>query len=233
MCKSGSIFSKTAIFDPFFPEISGIFGDSGDFPGKNFPEIGEFSGGIFPEDFPEIGCIFARTRKKQEKNARFFRGFPGDFPGDFPGISRRLFSEKTRIFLDFHPVLPTCTLFRSARSGKNPQISGKVPGDFRNSRESPEKISRNSREFPKFPKFPRDGFFRKLSPLFRNFRIFWYVKKNVNPTCNDYGLLQYYPAQQYRIVSNRDQDYITWVEIQLSPRVFPMRVKDNVDVIRC
>ena len=163
MCKSGSIFPKTVIFDPFFPEISGIFGDSGDFPGKNFPEIGEFSGGIFPEDFPEIGCIFARTRKKQEKTARFFRGFPGDFPGDFPGISRGLFSEKTRIFPDFHPVLPTCTLLRSARSGKNPQISGKVPGDFRNSRESPEKISRNSRKFrptgfsenfPNFPEFP-------------------------------------------------------------------------------
>ena len=147
MCKSGSIFPKTVIFDPFFPEISGIFGDSGDFPGKNFPEIGEFSGGIFPEDFPEIGCIFARTRKKQEKTARFFRGFPGDFPGDFPGISRGLFSEKTRIFLDFHPVLPPCTLLHSARSGKNPQISGKVPPDFRNSRESPEKISRNSRKF--------------------------------------------------------------------------------------
>jgi hypothetical protein len=147
VCKSGSIFPKTVIFDPFFPEISGIFGDSGDFPGKNFPEIWEFSGGIFPEDFPEIGCIFAHTRKKQEKTARFFRGFPGDFPGDFPGISRGLFSEKTRIFPDFHPVLPTCNLLRSARSVKNPRISGKVPGDFRNSRESPEKISRNSRKF--------------------------------------------------------------------------------------
>ena len=147
MCKSGSIFPKTVIFDPFFPEISGIFGDSGDFPGKNFPEIGEFSGGIFPEDFSKIGCIFARTRKKQEKTARFFRGFPGDFPGDFPGISRGLFSEKTRIFPDFHPVLPTCILLCSARSGKNPRISGKVPRDFRNSRESPEKISRNSRKF--------------------------------------------------------------------------------------
>jgi hypothetical protein len=40
-----------------------------------------------------------------------------------------------------------CTLFRSARSGKNPRISGKVPGDFPNSQESPEKISRNSRKF--------------------------------------------------------------------------------------
>jgi hypothetical protein len=147
VCKSGSIFPKTVLFDPFFPEISGIFEDSGDFPGKNFPEIGEFSGGIFSEHFAEIGCIFARTREKQEKTARFFRGFPGDFPGDFPGISRRLFSEKSRIFLDFHPVLPTVTLLRSARSGKNPQISGKVPEDFRNSRESPEKISRNSRKF--------------------------------------------------------------------------------------
>jgi hypothetical protein len=94
-----------------------------------------------------MGCIFACTRKKQEKTARFFRGFPGDFPGDFPGISRGLFLEKTRIFLDFHPVLPSCTLLRSAGSGKHPQISGKVPGDFRNSRESPEKISRNSRKF--------------------------------------------------------------------------------------
>jgi hypothetical protein len=157
VCKSGSIFPKTVIFDPFFPEISGIFGDSGDFPGKNYPDIGEFSGGIFPEDFAEIGCIFAFTRKKQKKNARFFRGFPGDFPGDFPGISRGLFSEKTWIFLDFHPVLPTCILLRSARSGKNPQISGKVPGDFRNSRESPEKISRNSR------KFRPTGFFGKFS----------------------------------------------------------------------
>ena len=166
MCKSGSIFPKTVIFDPFFPEISGIFGDSGDFPGKNFPEIGEFSGGIFPEDFSEIGCIFACTRKKQEKNARFFRGFPGDFPGDFPGISRRLFSEKTRIFLDFHPVLPTCTLFRSARSGKNPRISGKVPGDFRNSRESPGK------NFPKFPEIPSDRFSGKIFRIFRNFSNF-------------------------------------------------------------
>jgi len=147
VCKSGSIFPKTGIFDPFFPEISGIFGESGDFPGKNFPEIGELSGGIFPGDFPEIGCIFACTRKKQEKTARFFRGFPGDFPGDFPGISRRLFSEKIRIFRDFHLGLPPGTPLRSARSGKNPQISGKVPGDFRNSRESPEKISRNSRKF--------------------------------------------------------------------------------------
>jgi hypothetical protein len=147
VCKRGSIFPKTAIFDPFFPEISGIFGYSGDFPGKNFPEIGEFSDGIFPEDFAKTGCIFARTRKKQEKNARFFRGFPGDFLGDFPGISRGLFSEKTRIFPDFHPVLPTCTLLRSARSGKNPRISGKVPGDFPNSQESLEKISRNSRKF--------------------------------------------------------------------------------------
>ena len=166
MCKSGSIFPKTVIFDPFFPEISGIFGDSGDFPGKNFPEIREFSGGIFPEDFSKIGCIFARTRKKQEKTARFFRGFPGDFPGDFPGISRRLFSKKTRIFLDFHPVLSPCTLLRSARSEKNPQISGKVPGDFRNSRESPEKISRNSR------KFRPTGFFGKFpgfSGIFQNF----------------------------------------------------------------
>jgi hypothetical protein len=38
-------------------------------------------------------------------------------------------------------------MLRSAHSGKNPQISGKVPEDFRNSRESPEKISRNSRKF--------------------------------------------------------------------------------------
>jgi len=169
VCKSGSIFPKTVIFDPFFPEISGIFGNSGDFPGKNFPEIGEFSGGIFPEDFSEIGCIFARTRKKQEKTARFFRGFPGDFPGDFPGISRRLFSEKTWIFLDFHPDLRTWTLLHSARSGKNPQISGKVPADFRNSQESPEKISRNSRISGNFPptvffgKFP--GFSGNLGIL--------------------------------------------------------------------
>ena len=170
MCKSGSIFPKTVIFDPFFPEISGIFGDSGDFPGKNFPEIGEFSGGIFPEDFPEIGCIFACTRKKQEKNARFFRGFPGDFPGDFPGISWRLFSEKTWIFLDFHPVLLTCTLLRSARFGKNLQISGKVPGDFRNSREFPEKISRNSRKFR--PVDFRGNFsgFSGISEILRNVR---------------------------------------------------------------
>jgi len=169
VCKSGSIFPKTVIFDPFFPEISGIFGDSGDFPGKNFPEIGEFSGGIFPEDFSKIGCIFARTRKKQEKNARFFRGFPGDFPGDFPGISRRLFSEKTRIFLDFHPGLRTCTLLRSAGSGKNPQISGKVPGDFRNSWESLENISRNSR------KFHPTGFWRKFSRFCR------FSEKHVSP----------------------------------------------------
>jgi len=159
VCKRGSIFPKTVIFDPFFPEISGIFGDSGDFPGKNFPEIGEFSGGIFPGDFPKIGCLFARTRKKQEKNARFFRGFPGDFPGDFPGISRRLFSEKTRIFLDLHPALRTGTLLRSAGSGKNPQISGKVPGDFRNSRESPENISRNSRDSRNSRNFPPTVFF--------------------------------------------------------------------------
>jgi hypothetical protein len=109
--------------------------------------MGDFSGGIFPAYLQKIGCIFARTRKKREKTTRFFRGFPGDFPGDSPGISRRLFSEKTRIFLDFHPVFWTCTLRHSARSEKNPQISGKVPGDFRNSRESPEKISRNSRKF--------------------------------------------------------------------------------------
>jgi hypothetical protein len=94
------------------------------------------------------------------KNALFFRGFPGDFPGDFPGISRGLFSEKTRIFGDFHPVLPACTLLHSARSGKNPQISGKVPGDFRNFRESLEKVSRNFRKFhpsgfsENFPEFP-------------------------------------------------------------------------------
>ena len=162
MCKSGSIFPKTVIFDPFFPEISGIFGDSGDFPGKNFPEIGEFSGGIFPEDFPEIGCIFACTRKKQEKTARFFRGFPGDFPGDFPGISRGLFSEKTRIFLDFHPVLSTCTLLRSARSGKThkfpekfPGISG-IPGNPR--KKFPEIPGNSVRQgfgenFPDFPGF--------------------------------------------------------------------------------
>jgi hypothetical protein len=128
VCKSGSIFPKTVIFDPFFPEISGIFGDSGDFPGKNFPEIGEFSDGIFPEDFPEIGCIFARTRKKQEKTARFFRGFPGDFPGDFPGISRGLFSEKTRIFLDFHSVLPPCTCSPARVLEKTPKFPEKFPG---------------------------------------------------------------------------------------------------------
>ena len=162
MCKSGSIFPKTVIFDPFFPEISGIFGDSGDFPGKNFPEIGEFSGGIFPEDFPEIGCIFARTRKKQEKTARFFRGFPGDFPGDFPGISRGLFSEKTRIFPDFHPVLSTCTLLCSARSGKNPKFPEKVPGISGipgNPRKKFPEIPGNSvrqvfgENFPDFPRF--------------------------------------------------------------------------------
>jgi hypothetical protein len=74
-------------------------------------------------------------------------------------MSRGLFSEKTRIFLDFPAVLPACSLFHSARFVKNPQLSGKVPGDFRNSRESPEKISRNSRKFrpagfwEKFPVF--------------------------------------------------------------------------------
>jgi hypothetical protein len=98
-------------------------------------------------------------KKKQEKTARFFRGFPGDFPGDFPGISRGLFSEKTPVFLDFRPVLPKGILLRSARFVKNPQISRKVPEDFRNSWESPEKISRNSRKFRptgffgKFPEF--------------------------------------------------------------------------------
>jgi hypothetical protein len=167
VCKSGSIFPKTVIFDPLFPEISGIFGDSGDFPGTNFPEIGEFSGGIFPEDFAEIGCIFARTRKKQEKTALFFRGFPGDFPGDFPGISRGLFSEKTRIFLDFRPVLPVCILLRSARSGKNPKFPEKFPGDFRNSQESPEKISRNSR------KFRPAGFRGKFSRFSGIFEVIW------------------------------------------------------------
>jgi hypothetical protein len=153
--------------------MSGIFGDSGDFPGKNFPEIGEFSGRIFPEDFSEMGCIFARTRKKQEKTTRFFRGFPGDFPGDFPGISRGLFSEKTRIFPDFHPVLPTWTLFHSARSGKNPRISGKFPGDFPNSGESPGIPGKN---FPKFPEIPSDRFSGKIFRIFGNFGNFGYFR---------------------------------------------------------
>jgi len=162
VCKSGSIFPKTGIFDPFFPEIFGIFGDSGDFPGKNFPEIGEFSGGIFPEDFSEIGRIFARPRKKQEKTARFFRGFPGDFPGDFPGISRRLFSEKTWIFFDFHPDLWTCTLLLSARSGKNPQISGKFPGI--------SGIPRNPRK--KFPEISGNSVRRVFGEIFPDFHGF-------------------------------------------------------------
>ena len=141
-------FSKNGHFWPFFSGNFRDFRGFGGFPGEKFPG----NRGIFRRNFPRGFSrnrlyLCAYPKKKQEKTARFFRGFPGDFPGDFPGISRRLFSEKTRIFPDFHPVLPTCTLFRSARSVKNPQISGKVPGDFRNSRESPEKISRNSRKF--------------------------------------------------------------------------------------
>jgi hypothetical protein len=187
VCKSGSIFPKTAIFDPFFPEISGSFGDSGDFPGKNFPEIGEFSGGIFPEDFSEIGCIFALTRKKQEKTARFFRGFPGDFLGDFPGISRRLFSEKTQIFRDFHPVLPTCTLLRSARSGKNPEFPEKFPGISGipgNPRKKFPEIPGNSvrrvfsENFPDFPDFREFGELPPRTVLFVRIIRNTYITKN-------------------------------------------------------
>ena len=162
MCKSGSIFPKTVIFDPFFPEISGIFGDSGDFPGKNFPEIGEFSGGIFPEDFPEIGCIFAFTRKKQEKTARFFRGFPGDFPGDFPGISRRLFSEKTRIFLDCHLFYRRVPCATARVLGKTPKFPEKFPGI--------SGIPGNPRK--KFPEIPGNSVRQVFGKIFRIFRSF-------------------------------------------------------------
>jgi hypothetical protein len=147
VCKSGSIFPKTVVFDPFFPEISGIFGDSGDFPGKNFPEIGEFSGGIFPEDFAEIGCIFACTRKKPGKNRPFFpgipRGFPGGFSGDFPGT----FFGKNPDFPGFSPRFTDVYTVPQRAFWKKPPNFRKSSRDFQNSRESPEKISRNSRKF--------------------------------------------------------------------------------------
>ena len=164
MCKSGSIFPKTVIFDPFFPEISGIFGDSGDFPGKNFPEIGEFSGGIFPEDFPEIGCIFACIRKKTGKNRPFFpgisRGFPGGFSGDFPGT-----------FFGKNPDFPRCSSRFTAVYPAPQRAFWKKPPNFRkSSRGFPEFPGIPGKNFPKFPEIPSDRFFRKISRIFRNFR---------------------------------------------------------------
>ena len=164
-------FSKNGHFWPFFSGNFRDFRGFGGFPGEKFPG----NPGIFRRNFPRGFFknrlyLCAHPKKKQEKTARFFRGFSGDFPGDFPGISRRLFSKKTRIFLDFRPVLSPCTLLCSARSGKNPQISGKVPRIFPDPGESPGK---NFPKFPKFPKFAPDGFFRKVSGIFRNFRIFF------------------------------------------------------------
>ena len=162
MCKSGSIFPKTVIFDPFFPEISGIFGDSGDFPGKNFPEIGEFSGGIFPEDFPEIGCIFARTRGKQEKNRPFFpgisRGFPGGFSGDFPGT----FFGKNPDFPRFSPRFTDVYTVPQRAFWKKP------PNFRKSSRGFPEFPGIPGKNFPKFPEIPSDRFLGKF-PEFSGF----------------------------------------------------------------
>ena len=162
MCKSGSIFPKTAIFDPFFPEISGIFGDSGDFPGKNFPEIGEFSGGIFLEDFPEIGCIFARTRKKTGKNRPFFpgisRGFPGGFSGDFP----ETFFGKNPDFPRFSPR------FTTVYPAPQRAFWEKPPNFRKSSRRFPEFPGIPGKNFPKFPEIPSDRFSGKISRIFRN-----------------------------------------------------------------
>jgi len=160
----GSIFPKTVIFDPFFPEISGIFGDSGDFPGKNFPEIGEFSGGISPEDFPEIGCIFACTRKKSGKNRPFFpgssRGFPGGFSGDFPGTFFGKNPNFPRFSSRFTPVYPA------------PQRGfwEKPPNFRKSSRGFPEFPRIPGKNFPKFPEIPSDRFSGKIFRNFRNFR---------------------------------------------------------------
>ena len=158
MCKSGSIFPKTVIFDPFFPEISGIFGDSGDFPGKNFPEIREFSGGIFPEDFSKIGCTFARTRKKQQKTARFFRGGSGDCPETFFGKNLN-FPRFSPCFVDVYPA-PQRAFWE------------KPPNFRKSSRGFPEFPGIPGKNFPKFPEIPSDRFFRKISRIFRNLRSF-------------------------------------------------------------
>ena len=155
--KGGQFFQKRSFLTLFFRKFPGFSGIRGISRGKISRKSENFPSEFSPRIFQKQAVSVRAPENKQEKTARFFRGFSGDFPGDFPGISWRLFSKKTRIFLDFHPVLPTCTLLRSARSGKNPQISGKVPGDFRNSRESPEKISRNSR------KFRPTGFWGKFS----------------------------------------------------------------------
>jgi hypothetical protein len=116
--------------------------------------------------------------ENRKKTAHFFRGFPGDFPGDFPGISRGLFSEKTRIFPDFHPVLSACTLLHSARSGKTPEVPEKfpeisrIPGNLR--KKFPE-ITGNSVRwifgeiFPDFPGF--SSRFRDVYPVPQ--RAFW------------------------------------------------------------
>jgi hypothetical protein len=137
--KGGQFFQKRAFLTLFFRKFPGFSGIRGISRGK----ITRKTGNLPPEFTPTILQTQAVPLRPPEKN----RKKPPGFSGDFPGISRGLFSEKTRIFLDCRPVLPPCTLLRSARFGKNPQISGKVPGDFRNSRESPEKISRNSRKF--------------------------------------------------------------------------------------
>jgi hypothetical protein len=169
---------KPPFFSGDFPGISrGIFRG---FPGDFFRKKPEFSS-IFTSFYGRSPCSTARVLGKTPKFPEKFPGFP-EFPGipgkDFPkypeipsdGFSGKIF----RIFLDFHPVLPTCMLLHSARSGKNPQISGKVPGDFRNSRESLEKISRNSRKFrpvgfgKNFPEFPEFRKFMQTPAIFRS-----------------------------------------------------------------
>ena len=140
-------FSKNGHFWPFFSGNFRDFRGFGGFPGEKFPGNPGIFRRNFPRGFFKNRLYLCAHPKKTGKKRPFFpgisRGFPGGFSGDFP----ETFFGKNPDFPRFSPRFTGVYTAPQRAFWKNPQISGKVPRDFRNSRESPEKISRNSRKF--------------------------------------------------------------------------------------
>lgn len=187
--KEGGIFGKSSFFALFFPKFSGIseiFRNFPDFRGNFFPKIPGFSRKFFPENFAEIGCIFASSRKKTGKKTHFFfrnfRGFSGTVPGHFREIFLRKNVKFDQFYTNFYCV------YTAAQSGfyENNEFFRKVVRTFCNFENSRKKFSPKFRKFsPGFSEIPgfsgNSRIFQKFqnSQKFQNFRDFVEMLRNV------------------------------------------------------
>jgi len=211
----GWIFQKStflALFFPKFSGISGIFRIFGDFRGNFPPKNVRFSRKFFPADFPEIGCIFASSRKKPEKNRTFFPGISGGFPGDGPRHFRGNFLRKNAEFDQFYTDLHYVYTAAQSVFYENNEIFRKGVRTFYNFENSRKKISPKFRKFPptfsKFPDFPEIPGFSGISIFFQHFlrfciNVYHHILKLIHPIRNQLLKMARNHLFHYRYVCTR------------------------------